>query len=63
MGVRRVKLECSGFCREGFSGNAGSWFASLSFTSAGSDVILLVRIFNWSASLLTTFVRNHQNYV
>jgi len=32
-------------------------------TSAGSDVILLVRIFNRSASLLTTFVRNHQNHV
>ena len=31
------------------------------FTSASSDVILLVRIFNRSASGLTTFVLHHQN--
>ena len=35
----------------------------LRVTSASSDVILVVRIFNWSASGLTTFVRNHWNHV
>lgn len=33
MGSEGVKLECSGFCREGFSGNVGSWFASPSQTT------------------------------